>query len=216
MNAIDRYVLDHTTAEEALLRDLDRDTHLRVVQPRMLSGHIQGRLLRLLTQMLRPQNVLEIGTFTGYSALCIAAGLESGAMLHTVEVDDELESLSSKYFALSEHGSKITAHIGSALDIAPMIGATYDMVFMDGDKREYPDYLRMLMGDNDGGGALVHSGSVIIADNILWSGKVVEPLQRNDKHTAALLEFNTMVVNDPRLECVILPLRDGLNMIRVK
>ncbi len=211
MDALDRYILEHSTAEEQLLRDLDRETHLRVVQPRMLSGHIQGRLLTMLTQMMRPQRVLEIGTFTGYSALCIAAGLEEGAELHTVEVDDELESLSSKYFALSQHSSKIFAHIGSALEVAPRLGGRFDLVFMDGDKREYPAYLSMLL---DGG--LVGSGSIIIADNILWSGKVVEPLQRNDKHTAALLEFNRIVVEDSRLECVIIPLRDGLNLIRVK
>ncbi len=211
MDALDRYILEHSTAEEQLLRDLDRETHLRVVQPRMLSGHIQGRLLPMLTQMMRPCRVLEIGTFTGYSALCIAAGLEDGAELHTVEVDDELESLSSKYFALSAHSSKIFAHIGSALEVAPRLGGRFDMVFMDGDKREYPAYLSMLL---DGG--LVGSGSIIIADNILWSGKVVEPLQRNDKHTAALLEFNRLVVEDSRLESVIIPLRDGLNLIRVK
>ncbi len=211
MEAIDKYILDHSSPEEQLLRDLDRETHLRVVQPRMLSGHIQGRLLTMLTQMMRPQRVLEIGTFTGYSALCIAAGLESGAELHTVEVDDELEALSSKYFARSEHSSKIFAHIGSALEVAPKLGGIFDLVFMDGDKREYPAYLDMLLD-----GRLVQSGSFIIADNILWSGKVVEPLQRNDKHTAALLEFNRQVVEDERLESVILPLRDGLNIIRVK
>ncbi len=211
MNPIDKYILENSTAEEQLLKDLDRETHLRVVQPRMLSGHIQGRLLTMLTQMMRPRRVLEIGTFTGYSALCIAAGLDEGAELHTVEVDDELESLSSKYFAKSEHSSKIFAHIGSALDIAPRLGGRFDLIFMDGDKREYPAYLDMLL---DGG--LVGSGSIIIADNILWSGKVVEPLQRNDKHTAALLDFNRQVLDDERLENIIIPLRDGLNLIRVR
>ncbi len=211
MNPIDKYILENSTAEEQLLKDLDRETHLRVVQPRMLSGHIQGRLLTMLTQMMRPRRVLEIGTFTGYSALCIAAGLDEGAELHTVEVDDELESLSSKYFAKSEHSSKIFAHIGSALDIAPRLGGRFDLIFMDGDKREYPAYLDMLL---DGG--LVSSGSIIIADNILWSGKVVEPLQRNDKHTAALLDFNRQVLDDERLENIIIPLRDGLNLIRVR
>ncbi len=211
MEAIDKYILDHTTAEEQLLKELDRETHLRVVQPRMLSGHIQGRLLTMMAQMVRPRRVLEIGTFTGYSALCIAAGLESGAELHTIEIDDELEYLSSSFFERSEHREKIFPHIGSALDVTPKLGGRFDLVFMDGDKREYPAYLNMLL---DGG--LVGSGSFIIADNILWSGKVVEPLQRNDRHTAALLEFNRMVVEDERLECVIIPLRDGLNLIRVK
>lgn len=211
MNPIDKYILDNSTAEEQLLKDLDRETHLRVVQPRMLSGHIQGRLLTMFAHMMRPKRVLEIGTFTGYSALCIAAGLEDGAELHTVEVDDELESLSSKYFERSEHSSKIFAHIGSALEVAPRLGGRFDLVFMDGDKREYPAYLDMLL---DGG--LVGSGSIIIADNILWSGKVVEPLQHNDKHTAALLDFNKQVLADERLENIIIPLRDGLNLIRVR
>lgn len=211
MDALERYIHEHVTPETELLKELDRQTHLRVVQPRMLSGHIQGRLLTLFVQMIRPKRVLEIGTFTGYSALCIAAGLEDGAMLHTIEVDDELEQLSSEFFTRSEHGSKITAHIGSALDVVPELGGIFDLIFMDGDKREYPAYLTMLL---DGG--YLKSGSIIIADNILWSGKVIEPLQRNDRHTAALLEFNRMVVNDIRLENVILPIRDGLNIIRVK
>lgn len=213
MNAIDKYILDNSTAEEALLSELDRQTHLRVVQPRMLSGHVQGRLLTVLTQMMQPKSVLEIGTFTGYSALCIAAGLDDGvgAMLHTVEVDDELESFAAEFFKRSVHSEKIMQHIGSALEIVPQLGIKYDLVFMDGDKREYPAYLTLLL---DGG--YLHSGSVIIADNILWSGKIVEPLKHGDRHTAALLEFNRMVVEDDRLENIIIPLRDGLNIIRVK
>ncbi len=211
MTPLEKYISDHTSAEGDLLKELDRQTHLQVVQPRMLSGHVQGRLLTMLVQMMCPERVLEIGTFTGYSALCIAAGLESGAELHTIEVDDELESIAASFFARSEHAAKIYHHIGSALEITPTLGKTFDMVFMDGDKREYPAYYEMLMS-----GELLKSGSVIIADNILWSGKVVEPLQRGDKHTRALLEFNDMVVNDPRVECVILPIRDGLTLIRVK
>ncbi len=211
MNTLDKYISDHTSPEDELLKELDRQTHLQVVQPRMLSGHVQGKLLTMLVQMMRPKCVLEIGTFTGYSALCIAAGLEEGAELHTFEVDDELEGIASRFFARSSHGHKIHHHIGSALDIVPSMGMQFDMVFMDGDKREYPEYYTMLM-DSVG----LKSGSVIIADNILWSGKVVEPLHHNDKHTRALLEFNCMVVEDPRVECVILPIRDGLTLIRVK
>ncbi|MFR9651752.1 MAG: O-methyltransferase [Rikenellaceae bacterium] len=211
MNSLDRYIHEHITPERELLKELDRETHLQVVQPRMLSGHVQGRLLTLMVQMMRPKRVLEIGTFTGYSALCIAAGLDDDAVLHTIEIDDELEQLSSSFFARSEYQSKINAHIGSALEVVPALGSVFDLVFMDGDKREYPAYLTMLL---DGG--YLCSGSIIIADNILWSGKVVEPLQRNDRHTAALLEFNRMVVNDERLENAILPIRDGLNIIRVK
>lgn len=215
MDALERYIHEHTQEEEALLRELDRETHHRMVAPRMLSGHLQGKLLTMLTRMFRPGRVLEIGTFTGYSALSFAAGLEENARIDTIEVDDELESLAQSYFDRSEHGRKIHLHIGSALDIAPTLGTEFDLVFIDGDKREYPAYYRMLMGDA-GGAPLVHSGSFLIADNILWSGKVVEPLARGDRHTEALLEFNRMVVEDERVENVIVPIRDGLNLIRVK
>ncbi len=215
MDALEQYVHDFSEAESELLRELDRQTHLRVIAPRMLSGHIQGQLLKLIVRMLRPQRILEIGTFTGYSALCMASGLDESGELHTCEVDDELEELAQSFFDRSPHGGKIHMHIGSALDIAPALGGLFDLVFIDGDKREYPDYYRMLMGDN-GGKTLVHSGSVLIADNILWSGKVVEPVAHNDRHTQSLLEFNRMVVADKRIENVIVPLRDGLNLIRVK
>lgn len=215
MDALERYIHKNTSPEEALLHELDRETHLRVIQPRMLSGHVQGRLLEMFVRMIRPRKALEIGTFTGYSALCMAAGMEEGAELHTIEVEDELEPLAQSFFDRSEHGAKIRMHIGSALDVAPELGYEFDLVFIDGDKREYPAYFRMLMGDQ-GGKPLVHSGSVLIADNILWSGKVVEPVAHNDRHTQALIEFNRMVVEDPRVENVIIPLRDGLNLIRIK
>lgn len=214
MDALERYVHDHTEPEEALLRELDRETHLRVIAPRMLSGHVQGKLLKMLVRMARPRRVLEIGTFTGYSALSMAAGLDEGAELHTIEADDELEPLARSFFDRSPHGQKIRLHIGSALDVAPALGGTFDLVFIDGDKREYPEYYRMLMGDN-GGEALVGSGSLLIADNILWSGKVVQPVAHNDRHTQALVAFNRLIVEDPRVENVIVPLRDGLNLIRV-
>lgn len=200
MDALERYIHDFSAPEEELLRELDRETHLRVVAPRMLSGHIQGKLLELLVRMLRPRRILEIGTFTGYSALCMAAGLDAEGELHTTEVDDELEPLAQSFFDRSPHGSKIRLHIGSALAIAPALGGVFDLVFIDGDKREYPDYYRMLMGD-DGRRPLVRSGSVLIADNILWSGKVVEPVARSDRHTQALLEFNRMAAADRSLRC---------------
>ena len=215
MDALERYIHDFSSPEEELLHELDRQTHLQVVQPRMLSGHIQGKLLELLVRMLRPRNILEIGTLTRYSALCLAAGLAVRATLDTIEVDDELEELAQRFFDRSPCGGKIRLHIGSALDIAPTLGCTFDLVFIDGDKREYPDYYRMLMGGG-GGKALVHSGSILIADNILWSGKVVEPVAHNDRHTQALLQFNRMVLQDERVESVIVPIRDGLNLIRVK
>lgn len=215
MEALERYIHDHTSPEAELLRELDRQTHLRMVQPRMISGHIQGKLLELLVRMMRPRRILEIGTFTGYSALCMAAGLEEDGTLDTIEVDDELEELACSFFRRSEHGGKIRHHVGSALDVAPRLGGSFDLVFIDGDKREYPDYYRMLMGDG-GGRPLVHGGSVLIADNILWYGKVVAPVAHGDKHTQRILEFNRMVREDDRVESVIVPIRDGLNLIRVK
>ncbi|MDE6569765.1 MAG: O-methyltransferase [Alistipes sp.] len=215
MDALERYLYAHTAPEDPLLQELDRETHMREVAPRMLSGHLQGRLLELLVRMIRPRTVLEIGTFTGYSALSMAAGLADDAVLHTIEVDDELQPLAQSYFDRSPHGQKIRLHIGSALDIAPTLGCRFDLVFIDGDKREYPDYYRMLLGE-DGSEPLMHSGSVLIADNILWSGKVLQPVAHNDRHTQALVEFNRMVTDDPRVENVIAPLRDGLNLIYVK
>lgn len=211
MDLLEKYIHENSSAEDALLHELDRETHLRVINPRMISGHIQGKLLELLVKMFRPKSILEIGTFTGYSALCMAAGLEEDATIDTCEVDDELEPLAQSFFDRSPHGHKIRMHIGSALELAPQMGKQFDMVFIDGDKREYPAYYNMLM-DN----GLVHSGSVMLADNILWYGKVVQPVAHNDRHTEALIEFNRMVVEDDRVESVILPLRDGINIIRVK
>lgn len=215
MDALERYLHAHSSPEPELLAELDRETHRRTVQPRMLSGHLQGRLLELLVRMIRPRAVLEIGTFTGYSALALAAGLDDDATLDTIETDDELQELAQSFFDRSEHGHKIRLHIGSALELAPRLGRRFDLVFIDGDKREYPAYYRMLMGDG-GGKPLVGSGAVLLADNILWSGKVIGPVARNDRHTQALLEFNRTVADDPRVENVILPLRDGLSVIRVK
>ena len=215
MDLLEKYIHDFTSPEDQLLRELDRETNLRVIQPRMISGHIQGKLLEMFVRMHRPQRILEIGTFTGYSALSMAAGLEECAELHTCEVEDELEPLSQSFFDRSPHGHKIHLHIGSALEVAPTIGCQFDMVFIDGDKREYPEYYRMLMGD-DGGQPLVHSGSVLIADNILWYGKVAQPVAHNDRHTQGLVEFNRMVLEDERVESVIVPIRDGLNVIYVK
>ena len=186
MDALEKYIDSLSTPESELLRALDHETHMQTIQPRMLSGHIQGKLLEMFVRMLRPHSILEIGTFTGYSALSMAAGLGEGATLDTIEVDDELEELAQRFF-----------------DRSP------------GDKREYPAYYRMLMGD-DTGRPLVESGAFLLADNILWSGKVVAPVARNDLHTQRILEFNRTVADDPRVENVIVPLRDGLNLIRVK
>ena len=211
MDLLEKYIHENSSPEDVLLHELDRQTHLQVINPRMISGHIQGKLLELLVKMFRPKSILEIGTFTGYSALCMAAGLDDDGVIDTCEVDDELEPIAQSFFSRSQHGHKIHHHIGSALEIAPALGKQFDLVFIDGDKREYPAYYNMLMDQG-----LVHSGSILLADNILWYGKVVQPVAHNDLHTQALIEFNRMVVEDDRVESVILPLRDGINIIRVK
>ncbi len=211
MEALDKYIETFSSPEDALLKELERETYLRVLNPRMISGHIQGKLMEMIVRMTRPQRVLEIGTFTGYSALCMAAGLPEGGLIDTCEVDDELEMMILSFFERSAHGKKIRLHIGSALDIAPSLGECYDLVFIDGDKREYTAYYEMLF-DN----GLVKSGSWILADNILWYGKVVEPVAKGDKQTQAIIDFNAHVIADPRVENVILPIRDGINLIRVK
>ncbi len=209
MDTLERYIEEHVTAEDPLLTELDRETHLRVVQSRMISGHVQGRLLEMLVRMLRPQRILEIGTFTGYSAICMARGLGDGGELHTIEVNDELEEFAAGYFVRSGLSDRITQHIGSALDIVPSLGR-FDLIFIDGDKREYPQYYDMVMTHS------VHSGTFLLADNILWYGKVTENVPQSDRHTRAIREFNDRVVQDDRVENVILPIRDGLNLIRVK
>ncbi len=211
MNALEQYVETMSSPEEALLRELERETYLRVINPRMISGHIQGKFMEMLVRMLRPRRILEIGTFTGYSALCMAAGLDDGGIIDTCEIDDELEEMIRSFFDRSQHGGKIRLHIGSALEIAPTLGERYDLVFMDGDKREYTAYYNMLM-DN----GLVGSGSFILADNILWYGKVVEHVAKGDNQTQAIVDFNRMIREDERVENVIIPIRDGINLIRVK
>jgi predicted O-methyltransferase YrrM len=209
--AIESYIIQHMDEESDYLKALYRQAHLKLINPRMTSGHLQGRLLKMLVQLARPQRVLEIGTFAGYSALCMAEGLGEGAVLHTYEIDDELEDFTRPWIENSPYGDRVSFHIGNALEEVPQLGEVFDFVFMDGDKREYPAYYDMLMN-----GGLVHSGSVILADNILWYGKVVQPVAHNDHHTQALIEFNRRVKEDERVESVILPLRDGINIIRVK
>ena len=211
MEKLDAYIETMSSPQGDLLHELERETYLRVINARMISGHIQGKFLEMLVRMLRPKRILEIGTFTGYSALSMAAGLEEGALIDTCEVDDELEMIAADFFERSGYGDKIRQHIGSALEIAPTLGEEYDLVFIDGDKREYTAYYEMLFEHK-----LVHSNSFILADNILWYGKVVEEIARKDKQTQEIVAFNEYVRNDSRVENVILPLRDGINLIRVK
>lgn len=209
---LERYIRNYSSPEDELLAQLERESYMRVVQPQMVSGHVQGLFLTMLTRMIRPRRVLEIGTFTGYATLCFAEGLPEDGVIDTVEIEDELEGIQQEFFSRSPHAHKIRRHTGSALDVVPSIRECYDLVFLDGDKREYPDYYRMLL---DGG--LVRSGSYILADNILWYGKVVEQnIKPSDLQTLGIVEFNRMVRDDSRVENVIVPIRDGINLIRVK
>lgn len=209
---MERYILDHISPEDPVLAELDRQTHLRMIQPRMLSGHWQGRLLEMFVRMVDPMYVLELGTFTGYSAIAMARGLSrEGAELHTVEIDDELQDFAARYIERAGLRERIVQHIGPALEVVPALGRVFDLVFIDADKREYPDYYRMLME-----GGWVRSGSIILADNVLWSGKVADLPKKNDRQTQGILTFNRMVRDDPRVEQVMVPLRDGLTIIRVK
>lgn len=206
---LEEYISAHIDAEGEVLSALYRDTNIHLLNPRMASGHIQGRLLKMLTRMIAPQRVLEIGTFTGYSAICIAEGLPAGAVVHTIEYDDELEDFIRKWIERSGMSDRICLHIGDALKIAPALGMTFDMVFIDGEKREYPQYYGMALD-------LVRPGGYIIADNTLWDGHVVDPAYDRDAQTIAVRQFNDMVAADGRVEVAMIPIRDGITLIRKK
>ena len=207
--AIEAYILRHMDEESDYLKALYRQAHVKLINPRMTSGHLQGRLLKMLVQLARPQRVLEIGTFAGYSALCMAEGLGEGALLHTYEIDDELEDFTRPWIENSPYGDKVRFHIGNALEEVPHLGEVFDFVFMDGDKRQYMEYYEMILQHTS-------PGALILADNTLWDGHVVEKAYLNDRQTVAINEFNAFVAADKRVEKLILPLRDGLTMIRKK
>lgn len=207
--AIETYILQHMDEESDYLKALYRQAHVKLINPRMTSGHLQGRLLKMLVQLARPRRVLEIGTFAGYSALCMAEGLDEGALLHTYEIDDELEDFTRPWIEGSPYGDKVCFHIGNALEEVPQLGEVFDFVFMDGDKRQYMEYYEMLLQHTS-------PGALILADNTLWDGHVVDKAYQNDRQTAAINEFNAFVAADKRVEKLILPLRDGLTMIRKK
>ena len=207
--AIEAYILQHMDEESDYLKALYRKAHLKLINPRMTSGHLQGRLLKMLVQLARPKRVLEIGTFAGYSALCMAEGLGEGAMLHTYEIDDELEDFTRPWIEGSPYGDKVCFHIGNALEEVPQLGEVFDFVFMDGDKRQYMEYYEMILQHTS-------PGALILADNTLWDGHVVDKAYLNDRQTVAINEFNAFVATDKRVEKLILPLRDGLTMIRKK
>ena len=205
--AIEAYILQHMDEESDYLKALYRKAHLKLINPRMTSGHLQGRLLKMLVQLARPKRVLEIGTFAGYSALCMAEGLGEGALLHTYEIDDELEDFTRPWIEGSPYGDKVCFHIGNALEEVPQLGEVFDFVFMDGDKRQYMEYYEMILQHTS-------PGALILADNTLWDGHVVDKAYLNDRQTVAINEFNAFVAADKRVEKLILPLRDGLTMIR--
>lgn len=205
---MEEYILRHIDAESDYLRALYRDTHLRLLYPRMASGHVQGRLLKMLVGMIRPKQVLEIGTYSGYSALCMAEGLPPGGMLHTFEINDEQEDFTRPWLEGSPYAEKIRFYIGDALELVPRLGLTFDLAFIDGDKRKYADYYEMVL-------PRLSSGGYIIADNTLWDGHVLEEHPHSaDLQTIRIKAFNDLVAADSRVEKVILPLRDGLTIIR--
>ncbi len=204
---LEDYILSHIDKEGESLHKLDRETHLFHLRPRMCSGHLQGRLLKMIVRMIRPKNILELGTFTGYSALSMAEGMDGDGELHTVEIDDELEDFIREHLEKSPYADRIHLHIGDALEIVPQLGLTFDLVFIDADKRRYDDYYNMVFDH-------VAHGGFILADNTLWDGKVVDYGKKFDAQTAGILRFNDLVAADPRVEKVILPLRDGLTIIR--
>lgn len=206
---LDRYIHEHIEPEDEILRELNRETHLKVPGARMISGHLQGQVLTMLSKMINPERILEIGTFTGYSAICLARGLKEGGKLFTIEEDDELEAMARRYFEWAGLHEKIVQLIGQALDVIPSVNETLDLVFIDADKREYIAYYNLVIDK-------LQRGGIIIADNTLWSGKVIEQVERNDEQTLGILAFNELVKNDNRVEKVILPVRDGMTVIRKK
>ena len=204
---IEDYVIQHTEREPELLYQLNRETHQKVLQPRMLAGHIQGRVISMLSHMIKPKQVLEIGTYTGYSAICWAEGLQKAGKIHTIDVNEELEDMVKYYIGKANCENKIKTYIGNALEVIPTINEDFDLVFIDADKHNYINYYDLVFEK-------LNPGGYIIADNVLWSGKVVEELDPNDIDTKALIEFNQKIQNDSRVQNVLFPIRDGLMVIR--
>ncbi|MFV0272347.1 MAG: O-methyltransferase [Macellibacteroides fermentans] len=203
---IESYILSHSDEEGSLLAALNRDANVNLLRPRMLSGHLQGRILKMFCRMLKPKRVLEIGTYTGYATLCMAEALEKDAEIHTLEINDEMEDFIRKYVSQSPDKDKIKLYFGDAMEIILAMDESFDLVFIDADKRLYSDYYDLIFDK-------LPAGALILADNTLWDGKVLEPLHPADKQTAGILAFNDKIKADQRVEKVILPLRDGLTMI---
>ncbi|KGF52277.1 O-methyltransferase [Prevotella amnii] len=209
IDALDKYINRHIDAEGDYLHSLYRATNIHTLHGRMASGHLQGRLLKLLVRMIRPKRIIEVGTFSGYSALCMAEGLEEGSKIITFEINDEMEDFTRPWIENSAYADKIDFRIGNAISEAPLLGVMFDMAFIDGDKRTYIETYRALF-------PIINSGGYIIADNTLWNGHVIDHAYDHDKQTIGIREFNDMIAKDERIEKVILPIRDGLTVIRKK
>lgn len=207
--ALEAYIETHSEGEPELLRELTRETHLKVLMPRMITGHYQGRVLSLISRLVRPKAILEIGTYTGYSALCLAEGLQAGGILHTIDKNDELTGMQRRYFDRSPYGSQIVQHTGRALQLLPEIREEFDLVFIDADKSEYPEYYEEILPK-------VRRGGLLLFDNVLWSGKVLGPVDPKDRATRILEDFNRKLREDPRVRTVMLPIRDGLTLCTVE
>jgi len=205
--SVNQYILDHTTEPDSLLQQLERQTYLKVLRPQMVSGTLQGKILEMISCMIQPNNILELGTFTGYSALCLAKGLKTDGKLITIDINDELEEFAQSFFNRSPYGKQIEFLKGDARKIIPKLNETFDLVFIDADKRQYPEYYKLVFEK-------IRPGGFIVADDVLWYGKINEPIPDNDKYTKGLIEFNNIVHDDPRVENVIFPVRDGLMIVR--
>jgi caffeoyl-CoA O-methyltransferase len=205
---LEEYIAQHSENEPELLAQLNKETYQKILLPRMLSGHFQGRVLSMLSKLIRPVNILEIGTYTGYAALCLCEGMQENGRLHTIDIKEELIDFQRKYFDRSPWGNQIVQHLGEAIDIIPNIDAKFDLVFIDADKENYINYFNLIVPK-------MSKGGIILSDNVLWSGKVVQPLEPNDISTKILLEYNQLLKDDPRVETVLLPIRDGLTVSRV-
>ncbi|KAB1156712.1 O-methyltransferase [Flavobacterium luteum] len=205
---LEDYIEQHSQVEPKLLAALNKETYQKILLPRMLSGHFQGRVLSMLSKLISPINILEIGTYTGYSALCLCEGMQENGILHTIDIKEELIDFQRKHFDKSPWGKQIVQHLGEAIDIIPTLSIKFDLVFIDADKENYLNYFELVVPK-------MNKGGVILSDNVLWSGKVLEPLQPNDSSTKVLLEYNELLNNDTRVETVLLPIRDGLTVTRV-
>jgi caffeoyl-CoA O-methyltransferase len=211
INFIDDNILNYSISksekESKLLNDLYRETYLKVLNPRMISGHYQGRILSLISKIISPKKILEIGTYTGYSAICLCEGMDKDGILHTIDNNKELVEIQNKYFKRANLKDKIVQHSGDAKNIIPSIDEEFDIVFIDADKESYPEYYDLIINK-------VRSGGIIIADNILWSGKILEKVEKDDQATKSIIEFNNKIIEDDRVKNIILPIRDGLNIVR--